>query len=175
MADLALARGLVLDASMLINLLATQECAAILQALGVPCVAPEHAIGEVTRDPVSRRRFADGSRNSERFTPLTTYALRGESFERFLVLVGAPPPDGLGDGEAACIATAGELGYAICLDDKKARRICREAVRNVKLTWSADLIGHERVVAALGKKRSDSCFQMAQKYGRMPLPPHWRK
>lgn len=173
MADLARVRGLVLDASMLINLLATQECGAILHALAVSCVAPEQALAEVTKDPVSKQRFSERKSVAARLAPLKAYALSGEAYEQYLTLAGAPPPNGLGDGEAACIAAVGALGYTICLDDAKARRICAETFPTIAMLWSAELIGHARVVKTLGKKRSDECFHQAKHFGRMRTPPHW--
>ena len=53
MLDPAECGGLVLDTSVLINLLATEAVNAILEALSVPCHVPQQVLAEVCRDPVT--------------------------------------------------------------------------------------------------------------------------
>jgi hypothetical protein len=73
MPDPAESVGLVLDASVWINLLATE---AILGALAVPCYAPEQVVMEVRRHPATGAAFStdeppsatDGARSLD---PLT--------------------------------------------------------------------------------------------------------
>ena len=53
MPDPGASGGLVLDTSVLINLLATEAMEPILVALGVPCHAPEQVVTEIKRHPVT--------------------------------------------------------------------------------------------------------------------------
>lgn len=170
MVDLGRVPGLVFDASMLINLLATQESAAIIAALGVHCVTPEQAMAEITKDPLTRKPFPNRQRALQRLSGVQVRPLAEDAYERFLSIAGASPPDGLGDGEAASIAAAISLGYGICLDDGKARRICAAQHPSGMIVWSADLISHPRVVKALGKDIAESCFDHARQFGRMRIP-----
>ena len=170
MVDLVRVPGLVLDASMLINLLATQECSAIVAALGVRCVTPEQALAEITKDPITRQPFPNRERALQRLSAVGVHILSGDHYERFLAIAGAAPPNGLGDGEAASLATAIALRFGICLDDGKARRICSEMYPEGTIVWSADLIAHARVVKALGKVRATSCYDHARQFGRMRTP-----
>jgi hypothetical protein len=170
MVDLGRVRGLVFDASMLINLLATQECAAIVAALGVPCVSPEQAVAEITKDPLTRKPFPNRARALRRLSSVGVHTLDDQGYERFLAIAGAAPPNGLGDGEAASIAAAIILGFGICLDDGKARRIYSEQQPAGVVVWSADLISHPLVVNALGEIVTASCFEHARQFGRMRIP-----
>lgn len=79
MVDLGRVPGLVFDASMLINLLATQESNAIVAALGVRCVMPEQALAEVTKDPLTRKPFPNRQRALQRLSAVEVYSLSGDA------------------------------------------------------------------------------------------------
>ena len=127
MADFVGIAGLVFDASFLINVLATQECKAIIEAIDLHCITTDPATKEILRHPVTGIAFSGPEEAIEWLHPIVPRKLDPEGGDLFMSLVGAPPPNGLGDGEAACIAAAHRLGYGICLDDGKARRIVSEA------------------------------------------------
>ena len=57
MPDPAGSSGLVLDANVCINLLATEAVADCLGGLAIPCFVPGQVLAEVTRDPVTRNAF----------------------------------------------------------------------------------------------------------------------
>lgn len=173
MTDLIGIRGLVLDASILINLLATQECRAIVEAVNVHCVAAEQAINEVIKHPVTAQIFSGTAEKLHQLRPVEMHHLDAAGIARFVSLASAAPPDGLGDGEAASIAAAHRLGYGICLDDGKARRIVSEAYPELPVWWSVELLGHKRVEKALGVKRAKDCIDSAKVFGRMRLPRDW--
>ena len=127
MLDPAECGGLVLDTSVLINLLATEAMNAILEALAVPCHAPQQVLAEVCRDPVTGVIFpAERHPLREKSSAVSILALEGTELDLFLRIVGAPAGDALGDGEAAAIAVAISRGLDLVIDDRKARRIVRE-------------------------------------------------
>ena len=171
MPDPAESVGLVLDTSVLINLLATGAMEAILGALAVPCHAPEQVITEVRRHPATGVVFpADSHPLREMSSMLSILSLERAELDLFLEIVGAPVGDALGDGEAAAIAVAVSRGLDLAIDDRKARRILRERFSQVRIYWTVDLLRAGPVVTVLGRRQADDYFNKAQRFGRMHVP-----
>jgi predicted nucleic acid-binding protein len=171
MPDPAESGGLVLDTSVLINLLATEAMAPILGALAVPCYAPEQVITEVRRHPVTGETFsADSHPLRGTSAGIAILSLADAELDLFLGIVGAPAGDALGDGEAAAIAVAASRGLDLVIDDRKARRILRERFGQVRTYWTVDLLRAHPVVTALGRSRADERFATARRFGRMHVP-----
>lgn len=163
--------GLVLDAKVCINMLATEAVADLLGALAVPCLVPTQVLGEVTRDPVTRAALPDAGHPLRRHAPLlTVVGLTAPEVGLFLDLVGAPIPDALGDGEAAAIAVAVYRGLDIALDDRKARRIIGVRFPHLRMFWTVDLLRASRVVATIGAAWAADLFDRARRHGRMHVP-----
>jgi predicted nucleic acid-binding protein len=171
MPDLRDSVGLVLDTSVWINLLASQELYEVLRALAVPCHAPEQVIAEIERDPVTGMRF-DPQLHPLRRIParVSIVALEGTERDVFLDIVGASSPDALGDGEAATIAIAASRNLDIAIDDRKARRIIRDRFSNLRMYWTVELLQATSVSAVLGTRRAAACFDNARRFGRMHVP-----
>jgi predicted nucleic acid-binding protein len=171
MPDLAERGGLVLDTSVWINLLATEAIEQILQALAVPCYAPERVLAEVKRHPITGAMFAAENHPLRHMSPaISVLSLKGEELGLFLEIVGAPVGDALGDGEAAAIAMAASRGLGLVIDDRKARRIVRERFSQIQAYWTVDLLQARSVVAALGRMRVDEHLAKALQLGRMHMP-----
>lgn len=171
MPDLADSGGLVLDTSVWINLLATEEMEAILGALAVPCYAPEQVVMEVRRHPASGATFETNDHPLRRMSSrVSLLSLEGKELDLFLEIVSAPAGDALGDGEAAVIAAAMLRGLDVVIDEKKARRILRERFSKLHSYWTVDLLQTHSVIAALGRPLVDDCFAKACRVGRMHVP-----
>jgi predicted nucleic acid-binding protein len=171
MPDPAQSVGLVLDASVWINLLATDAMEAILGALAVPCYAPDQVVAEVTRHPATGATFPAGRHPLRLMSPLVSIlSLEGRELDLFLEIVGAPSGDALGDGEAAAISVAASRGLDLIVDDRKARRILKERFSQLSIYWTVDLLRAPSVVAALGRSHADACFARACRIGRMHVP-----
>jgi predicted nucleic acid-binding protein len=113
--------ALVLDASALINLIATEDPVAVLDALPNPIVL-EEVVTEIRRHPRT------GTIGPDVIAPLlagplTRVALDEHDADRFVALVSAAPPDDLDDGEAATISYATRRGLACVIDERKGHRI----------------------------------------------------
>lgn len=169
-----MADGAVLDASVLINLLGCGAADRVLAALPGRRVVAEVTSRELLRHPLDPQRagnpleplFEAGllERIEERIE------LRGATLQTFRALVGAEPPDDLGDGEAAAIALAKELSLAVALDDTKARRIVRARFPELPISSSVDLFASPPVAAALGGGLGDAVFS-ALVHARMRVLP----
>lgn len=113
--------ALVLDASALINLIATEDPVALLRALPNPIVL-EEVVTEIRRHPRT------GVMGAEIIAPLlagplTRATLDEHDADRFVALVSATPPDDLDDGEAATISFATRRGLPCVIDERKGNRI----------------------------------------------------
>lgn len=165
-----MAGGIVLDASVVINLLGCGAAARVLQAIPGRHLVPDVTSREILRDPLT----PGGGANP--ITPLVAtglierIGLAPATMTTFIELVGAEPPNDLGDGEAAAIALASELGLPIALDDTKARRIVRERFHGLQLRSSVDLFALPSVAFALGDSLADAVFS-ALVHARMRVLP----
>ncbi len=160
----------VLDASVIINLLATGIVSELVEILNIPVIAEANALGEVRRNPI------DGSPASAVLEPLVERAaLRRETMaERsssvFFSLTGAKPPDDLNDGEASTLAHALDIGGCAAIDERKATRIAGERFPTLVLCSTLDIFCHEPIVEALGTNRLRQAVFSALKLARMRVP-----
>jgi predicted nucleic acid-binding protein len=163
--------GLVLDTSVWLNLMATEAMGTILDALAVPCYAPEQVVMEIRRHPGASTTFPSGNHPLRQMpSRVSILSLENEELDLFLEIVGAPAGEALGDGEAAAIAVAASRGLDLVIDDRKARRILRERFSRVRTYWILDLLRASSVVSALGRTRVEEYFSKAVRIGRMHAP-----
>jgi predicted nucleic acid-binding protein len=171
MPDQAGTAGLVLDTSVWINLIATEQLAPIVTALGVPCLVPEQVLSEIRRHPVTNLSFSAKYHPVLSLAPpVAVVALDRTELELFLEIVSAPATDALGDGEAAAIAIAHCRGLNLVIDDRKARRIVRQRFGKIQSFWTVDILLSNSVRSALGTRVADECWNKAKQFGRMHIP-----
>ena len=161
---------LVLDASVWINLLATGSAEEIFGALPQRLVVIGRTTTELLRHPL------DGGRRGNPIDPylesgsLESVVLSGGALETFIELVGAAPPDDLGDGEAATLAHAHDVSSVAVIDERKARRISTERFPDLQVVSTVDLLRHDAVASALRGGLGDAVLSALQ-HGRMRVPP----
>lgn len=164
------AEGVVLDASVVINILGCGAAARVLRAIPGRHVIPDITSREILRDPLAPSSPEDPLDALIAAALIERVQITAATMETFLDLVGAEPPDDLGDGEAAAIALARELGLPLALDDTKARRIVREQFPGTSMLTSVDLFALPTVAAALGDELADTVFS-ALIHARMRVLP----
>jgi len=132
-------RSLVLDTSVVLNLLACGAPACILEALGGTFFAPIQVVQEIVREPTDRQ--SENPLLAELLDSgiLKLHRLEGSSLDTFVDLAGAPPPDGLDDGEAATIAAGEEFGCGCVIDERKATRIASARRPDIIVLSTVDL------------------------------------
>ncbi len=164
---------LVLDASVALNLLGTGQAARVLHALGHKIVMDEHAVKEIIYDP------SNGAPGEHAIAALATAGLikrqrmTTPAYELFLELTGAVPPDDLGDGEAATIATA-EHAHAIpVIDERKARRIVTTRTPGITVLHTIDLLSCPAIVSVFAAELGDIVYG-ALRHARMRVPEDCR-
>lgn len=116
-------RAVVLDTSVVLNVLASGGAARLLESSGYTFWVPTPVLREVTSEPHPSTSESNSLRALLDLGLLREIAPEGDTLETYLSLASAPSPDGLEDGESAAIAVAESLGCFTALDDRKARRI----------------------------------------------------
>lgn len=164
---------LVLDASVLFNLLGTGRSTELLRALGVPCWVEERTAAEIRRMPGQRTESAplqplidDGCLNLLRMSE--------QAYETYLTLLSGPSTDTLDDGESAAIALAVDGLGSVVLDDKKARRILATRFPDVRSGTSFSLIVEAARRAEWSEQMLRDAVSMARSVSRMAVVFHER-
>lgn len=163
---------LFLDTSVVINLVAADCLPEVAHALDRPLVVTDYVVGEFVRDP---RDGSDGQTVIKDYFAkrvLMLHPMTADQTERFVELVGAVPPDDLGDGEASTLACA--QGHDAAIDERKARRIAARDFPKTGIYLTLDLLTSPQVVAKLGLSRVAALIERARVIGRMRIAPEWR-
>jgi predicted nucleic acid-binding protein len=141
---------LVLDASVVINLLATGHSSAILRALNAPIVVTDNVVREIEGGTSAGHSHFDLLNKALGDQILRMEKLDGKMLEIFFDLVSGSTAETLGDGEAATLALAHGYGFIAAIDEKKATRISVERFGTLKLATTVDILAHEAVRSSLG-------------------------
>jgi predicted nucleic acid-binding protein len=158
-------RPVVLDASVLINLVVVDDPGAILRALHQPKIVTI-VTGEVGRN---RRTGQIGKAVLQPFIKdglLEVVSMDEGESELFLDLVGAASPDDLDDGEAATLACATVRGFLPLIDDGKHT----DLTRAVSYRHGVSTIGVYHEFLSRGVFASDfiqRCLYDSLRYARM--------
>lgn len=165
---------IVLDASVIINLLASGDSARLLKALGCKAVVPTQVVAEIARDPIHRPDTANSLAGLLESGLLHLHDLKDKHYLNFLDLVGAAPPDSLGDGEAATISAAEELKCMAIIDERKATRIAR-CRRAPHLTASTlDIYSSGQLELIYSRNDLAELVFSSMLHARMRVPADWR-
>lgn len=165
-------RKLVLDASVVINLLATGQPAAILQALSIPITVTHNVVVEIERGALNghpekallSELIAGGS--------LRVEELDEAALELFVALVSGDTASTLGDGEAATLAMAQTRKISAGIDEKKATRIATERFCSLRLVTTLDILAHHAVAGSLGDAVLSDAVLRALTRTRMQVREH---
>ena len=164
--------GLVLDSSVIINLLATGTSSAILKALAVPLWVTEQVISEITQ---GKENGHLGSQFLDKLVSnkgVEVAVLSGPSLETFFELVSGQTANSLGDGEAATLAHAQSNGLLAAIDEKKATRIANARYKSLQLVTTVDILAHEPVLKELGKELLSRAVVQSLQTARMQVWEH---
>ncbi|MGE0502524.1 MAG: hypothetical protein AB7I79_15535 [Rhizobiaceae bacterium] len=164
-------RTIVIDASVVINLNATECAAEILDAVPSPFVVTDNVRAEL--------RF--GSRNGhddeERLKALVdggavgSAALDAKGLAIYETLISGSAAMTLDDGEAATIACAVQMNGIAMIDERKARKICASRFGSLPVVSTAELLADGFTETALGPQRQIEAIIAALQGARMRVPP----
>jgi predicted nucleic acid-binding protein len=162
-------RLLVLDASVVINLLATGYAAEILAALNRPILLPVPVVREV--EIGEQRGHGANTKCRELLVSgrIEITDLDGASLPVFVDLVGGSTSSSLADGEAATIAIASTRGGCVVIDEKKATKLLPARFPRIAAATTIDLLSHKTVVRQLGRESLAAGTILALKEARMQV------
>ncbi len=164
---------IVADASVIINLRASQFAADVLRAFPKRVNIVDIVLNELDEGRDKGRTDADVVHDlaSSGLVELVSLSEVGEQVFEQLVIGAASAT--LDDGEAATIAYALEHRTGIAIDEQKARRKCHEEIPTLSLLSTVEIFKHADVQSALGQDTLALAVLNALQYGRMRvLRPH---
>ena len=161
--------ALVFDASALINLIATEDPVAILNALPSPIVL-EEVMTEIRRHPRTGVTGADVMAPLLS-GPVTRVTLDEHDAERFVALVSANPPDDLDDGEAATISYATRRGLPCVIDERKGHRILGQRFDGCRSLTTVTLYRELLVQRIFDQDFIATCLYDSLRFARMRVAP----
>lgn len=161
----------MLDASVVINLNATDSACEILDALGVRVVVVDTVVEELESAAATRDDFARLN-DLVAAGAIEVVTLGATGSAHFATLTAGAARDTLDDGEAATIAYALEAGVTVVIDERKAGRICRERFSHLRSACTADLLLDSAVGTRLGSGRLARAVLRALQLARMQVPTH---
>jgi len=161
---------LVVDASAIINLNATQLGFEVLTAIPAPFHVTEQVVTELENGRKWGHDDADFLQSliSQRLVSVTP--LGGKAAQIYDSLVFGEAIDSLDDGEAATIACAIEQQGVALIDESKAKRICSAQHPGLTLISTVELLLTPRVEASLGKESQKLAVANALQRARMRVP-----
>jgi len=165
-------RQLVLDSSVVINLLATEKPAPILSALAMPISVTDNVIREIELGGISGRPDASLLNDLIAKKILRVGQLEGPPLQMFFGLVSGSTSESLGDGEAATLAFAYGTGCSAVIDEKKATRLSASRFASLRLATTIDILGHASVRSALGHAALAEATFQALRMARMQVREH---
>lgn len=163
---------LVLDSSVIINLLATGHATPILKALAVPIAVTGNVLREIERGAANGRPEFELLTAMVNEGVLRVEELKGRALETLFDLVSGTIAESLDDGEAATLAFAHGSGFYAAIDEKKATRLAAVRFESLRLVTTIDILAHKSVRTSLGGELlADATFQ-ALRLARMQVREH---
>ncbi|MGB7546463.1 MAG: hypothetical protein WBM14_01830 [Terracidiphilus sp.] len=167
-------KSLILDASVLINILGTGCPDVILRAMRRVVTVDEITLREVNIDPATGQGAEKVLAQLQSCSLLKIIRMGDQAYAQFIGLTGAQPPDDLDDGEAATLAQAACSNYVAVIDERKATRISSSTFPKMPLLNSIDLLAAPELIDELGRDGLSDLIYLALRDSRMRVPPNAR-
>lgn len=129
----------VLDASVIINLLGCGEMVEVLEALGTSSIVEERTLKEINRHPIAGLDHVTILNTLRERGALLTERMTDDEYAAYLSLVQGSLTQRLGVGESAAIALAAR-GHLVVLDENKARGVVSRGFPGVRYTSTLRLL-----------------------------------
>lgn len=159
----------VCDASVWINLVATQHLEAVIAAmpgrLGITLVA----LGELEEGRSNGHATVDHVSSLLARNEIEALDLIDEDQELFFSLVSGDCSQTIDDGEAATLVCAHRLGATAVIDERKATGLARDQFPNLPVRSTTDLLLSDRT-KALSKGKAGTLLYNALVGARMRVP-----
>jgi predicted nucleic acid-binding protein len=163
---------LVADASVVINLNATDRALDIIRAQPGSIIVTENAFAELARGTRNGHHDAEKLQVLIDCGAVHLVQLGNVANDIYGSLIEGAALRTLDDGEAATIGYACEIGGIALIDERKARSICASDFPELAVASTVDLLTHETVRNALGHQGHIDVIIKALRNARMRVPPH---
>jgi predicted nucleic acid-binding protein len=162
-------RVLILDASVIINVIGSGSSEQIFAALPVPPLVSSYAVQEIVGGGREEASIITAllDRNA-----LIRADLAPSANAVFASLVSGSTPETLGDGEAATIAIAKDVGGVAMIDEKQGWRIAGGRFPSLQLATTIDLFALPTIIASLGPSDLSQAVLNALMKARMQVREH---
>ncbi len=165
-----LPRGIViLDASVLINLLGSGKPVAVLEGLGEKCLIEQRTLKEVRRHPIPGFDHSDALSSLFASGTLDEVRMTETEYDTYLTFVSGPLGTRLDDGESAALAISGR-GSSIILDERKARRRANEGGAAAPVASTLQLMLTSGYRQDWGIRNIRDLVASARQHSRMGVP-----
>ena len=160
---------LVLDASVVVNLNATGFADRVLDAIPSGVFIPDPVVRELQRGIKMGHKDATDLDALLAQGLAETLKVPTSAQSEYISLVSGSSMGSLGDGEAATIASAFAMRAWAGIDERKARRICRDRYKGVKVASTVDILAHPDVLDALSEDEFSSALLAALEVANMQV------
>jgi predicted nucleic acid-binding protein len=161
---------LVLDTSVILNLLGSGRPKFLLAHVPYRVATPTQVIQEVRREPEIEVAKDAGLPDMIESGLIRVLEPNDDAERLALALAGAPSPDDLDDGEAYAVAYAVVLNATIGIDERKGRRVISEQWPGLNCLYSVDIIETAARRARLADEDWAEVIFSALRYSRMRVP-----
>lgn len=163
---------LVVDASVIVNLLGTGMPAQLLRSLGMRVLIAAEAFGEVRRHPILGEPIGPVMAALASDGLIEQVQLGSQGRVYFLELVANDLSGGLDDGEASTIAAALEHSKdaVVVIDEKKAARVLSERWPERRCVSTVTLLSQPCIRSDLSDQAFADAVFSALKHARMRVP-----
>jgi predicted nucleic acid-binding protein len=132
-------RHLALDASAIINLLGCDHGADALSCLVKPTYVAQYVLEEITRHPIPGLNHESALGDWEKHNLIAHTQLSETELDIYIGMLQGARGTKLGSGESATLAVAAERGFAVVIDESKARKYAVEHFSQVPFISSLKL------------------------------------
>lgn len=161
----------LVDTSVLINLLATENPVDILRISGVDLLVPSRVAREVIRCPRTGGSDVPLQRLlSTEFASQVDVSCNPEPLKCFIALAAGSYGRSLDDGESAALALAAYLDYPLLIDEQTGRSVCGEHFSRLRLSRSVELFREVWNSNEMDRQDAKQALFDALRFGHMHVP-----
>ncbi len=164
---------IVIDASVLINLMAIGTIQAVLRNLNRSVVITNQAYMEVRRDSLANRVASEVIQPLEKQRLLIRRDVGAGQAQNIFNYLTNELPVVLGEGEAATIGMCQSLSLTAVIDDLEGRKMSQEYWNIPKVIGTMDLLGDDKMRSKFKHSEYQKLILNAAQYGRMYIPAEW--
>lgn len=164
---------IVIDASVLINLMATGNIEAVLKNLKHSVVITDQAYMEVRRDPLTNRAASEVIQPLEKQRLLIRRDVGAGQAQNIFNYLTNELPVVLGEGEAATIGICQSLSLTAVIDELEGRKMAQEYWNISKVNGTLDLLGADNMRSKFSHLEYQKLILNAAQFGQMYIPAEW--